>query len=517
MEIKVEAADISHHPAKAIIVNLFQGVTRPGGATGVVDKALGGAISQLIAEGEIKGKLSELTLIHTLGRLPSTRVLVVGLGKQEEFKLDKVRDVTATALRHLRRLGVKTVATIVHGAGVGGLEPQQCAQAIAEGAVMGLYRFTRHKKRDENEQEIDELTLVELDRTKLPALRQGVATGRILAEAANRARDMANEPANYLTPAIMAEQAQAVAQDAGLECAVLEREQMQELGMGALLGVAQGSSQPPKMIVLRYRGDRRRKATLGLLGKGITFDSGGISIKPSAGMHEMKGDMSGGAAVIAAMWAVAKLKPRINVTAIVPATENMPSGSATKPGDVLRAMSGKTIEVINTDAEGRLILADAIAYAKSQGLSPIVDVATLTGAMAIAIGTAATGCMANNQELCQKVIAAGEAAGEKFWQFPLYEEYKEQLKSDVADIKNVGKREGGAISAALFLAEFVEDTPWVHLDMAGTDNVDKDKGIWVKGATGIPTRTLVNLVLALARDKKPATRTKRPVQYGDSA
>jgi len=509
MEIKVQAEDISQHPARAIVVNLFEGTKRPGGATGAVNKALGGAISQLIKEGEIKGKFNELTLIHTLGRLPSPRVLVVGLGKQQEFKLDKVRDITATALRHLRRLGASTVATVVHGAGVGGLDPQQCAQAIAEGTAMGLYRFTRHKKKNEDEREIDALTLVESDRTKAPSLRRGVATGRILAEAANRARDMANEPANCLTPAIMAEQAQAAAQEAGLECEVLEREQMQELGMGALLGVAQGSAQPPKMIVLRYRGDRRRKATLGLLGKGVTFDSGGISIKPSAGMQAMKGDMSGGAAVISAMWAIGKLKPRINVTAVVPATENMPSGAATKPGDVVRAMDGKTIEVINTDAEGRLILADAIAYARQQGLSPILDVATLTGSMVIALGKAATGCMTNNQELCQKVIVAGEAAGEKFWQFPLYDEYKEHLKSDVADIKNVGKREGGAISAALFLADFVGDTPWVHLDMAGTDSVDKDKGAWVKGATGIPTRTLVNLVLALAGEKPTKTRSAR--------
>jgi leucyl aminopeptidase len=505
MEIKVEVGDISQHPARAIVVNLFEGTKRPGGATGAVNKALGGAISQLIKEGEIKGKFNELTLIHTLGRLPSARVLVVGLGKQQEFKLDKVRAITGTALRYLRRVGVKTVSTVVHGAGVGGLGPQQCAQAIAEGTAMGLYRFTKHKKKNEDEREIDALTLVESDRAKAPSLRRGVATGLILAEAANRARDMANEPANYLTPAIMAEQAQAAAHDASLECEVLEREQMEELGMGALLGVAQGSSQPPKFIVLRYRGDRRRKATLGLLGKGVTFDSGGISIKPSTGMQAMKGDMSGGAAVISAMWAIGRLKPTINVTAVVPATENMPSGSATKPGDVVRAMSGKTIEVVNTDAEGRLILADAIAYARQQSLSPIVDVATLTGAMVVAIGKAATGCMTNNQELCQKVIAAGETAGEKFWQFPLYDEYKEHIKSDVADIKNVGKRgEAGSISAALFLAAFVGDTPWVHLDMAGTDSAEKDKGAWVKGATGIPTRTLVNLVLALAGETTPA-------------
>jgi leucyl aminopeptidase len=509
MQIKVEVGDITKSPAKAIIVNLFEGIQKPRGATGAVDKALDGAITQLIAEGEVKGKFKELTLVHTLGRLPSPRVLVAGLGKQDKFSLDRVRDVTATALRHLRRKGVTSAATIVHGAGVGGLEPQQCAQAIAEGAVMGLYRFTRHKKKEEDEREIEELTLAETDAAKAAALRQGVKTGRILAEAANRARDMANEPANFLTPTVMAERAQAVAEEAGLEYEVLEQKQMEKLGMGALLGVAQGSTQPPKMIALRYRGDRRRKQTVGLLGKGITFDSGGISIKPSAGMQAMKADMSGGAAVISAMWAIGKLRPRINVTALVPATENMPSGSATKPGDVHRTMSGKTIEVVNTDAEGRLILADAIDYARDQGLSPIVDVATLTGSMVIALGKAATGCMANDQALCDKVIAAGKAAGEKFWQFPLLEEYKEHLKSDVADLKNVGKREGGSISAALFLAEFVGDTPWVHLDMASTDDVDKDSGVWVKGATGIPTRTLVNLVLSLAAERPARARPAR--------
>jgi leucyl aminopeptidase len=507
MNISVRTGDIVRQRTKAIVVNLFEGVKKPSGATAVVDRALGGAISQLIEEGEIKGKYGELTLVHTLGRLPSPRVLVVGLGKESEFRLDRVRDLTASALRYLRRLGASSVASIVHGAGVGGLEPRQCAQAMTEGAVMGLYRFLRHKKPEEEQREVEQLTLVEVDRKKTPTLRQGVATGRILAEAANRARDMANEPANLFTPSVMAEQAQAMAAEAGLECEVLEREQMQELGMGALLSVAQGSAQPPKLIVLRYRADRRRKQALGLLGKGITFDSGGISIKPAAGMEAMKSDMSGAAAVIAAMWAIGRLKPPMNVTAIVPATENMPSGSATKPGDVVRAMSGKTIEVINTDAEGRLILADAIAYARQQGLSPIIDVATLTGAMVVALGKVATGCVANDQELCQKVIAAGQAAGEKFWQFPLFEEYRELIKSDVADIKNAGAPgQAGALTAAQFLAEFVEGTPWVHLDMAGTRDTDKEKGVWVKGATGIPTRTLVNLVLSLAEERRTAHR-----------
>jgi leucyl aminopeptidase len=249
---------------------------------------------------------------------------------------------------------------------------------------------------------------------------------------------------------------------------------------------------------MKYQGDSKSKKTLGLLGKGITFDSGGISIKPAAGMEAMKGDMSGGAAVIATMWALGKLKPRINVTAMVPAAENMPSGSATRPGDVVKAMNGKTIEVINTDAEGRLILADAICYAKQEGLSPIVDVATLTGAMQVALGPSATGFFATEDALADQLVAAGEKSGELMWRFPLLHDYKENLRSNVADIKNTGNRFGGAISAAEFMHFFVEDTPWVHIDMAGTDESDKEKGVWVKGSTGIPTRTLINFVLARA-------------------
>jgi leucyl aminopeptidase len=279
---------------------------------------------------------------------------------------------------------------------------------------------------------------------------------------------------------------------------VLDEKKILELGMGALLSVSAGSTQPPRFIIIKYRGNPGSDKTLGLLGKGITFDSGGISIKPAAGMEAMKGDMSGGAAIISTMWAIGKLKPAINVTALIPASENMPSGSATKPGDVVRAMNGKTIEVINTDAEGRLILADAICYANKEGLSPILDVATLTGAMQVALGPGATGFMSTEDGLADAVSAAGEASGEKMWRFPLIADYKEGMKSNVADIKNTGNRNGGAISAAEFLRFFVEDTPWVHIDMAGTDDSDKEKGVWVKGSTGIPTRTLIHFVLGHA-------------------
>jgi len=347
--------------------------------------------------------------------------------------------------------------------------------------------------------EIKQLSIIDADEANLPILEQGYHKGKVMAEATNLARDMVNEPANYMTPSRMAETAAKLAESYELELSLLEREQMQELGMGALLGVTQGSRQPPKFVVLHYKGGDSTQIDVALVGKGITFDSGGISIKPSEGMAEMKGDMAGGAAVMAAVSAIAQLKPRINVMAIIPATENLPGGSALKPGDILTAMNGKTIEVISTDAEGRLILADALNYAKKFGAKLVVDVATLTGACRVALGDVCSGAFGNNQELVDKVIAAGAEAGELIWQMPMYEQYKEQNKSDVADIKNVGGKWGGAITAAQFLAEFAGDTPWVHLDTAGTSLSEKEKAYLVKGATGVPVRTLVNLVLCLAK------------------
>jgi len=498
MEINVQAGDISAFAADAVVVNLFEGVTAPGGATGAVDRAMGGAISSLIAAGDVRGKLGEFALIHTLGKIAAPRVVVAGLGKSGEFSVDKVRALSADLARFLRRGRLKHAAVITHGAGIAGLDAEACAQAIAEGTLLGLYRFLRHRKEEEeNGGELERLTIVEYDAAKLPALERGVERGRVLAEAANLCRDLANEPANYLTPAELARQAEKLAQEAGLECEVHGPEWMREKGMGALLGVAAGSVQEPRFIVLRYRGAGEAKP-IALVGKGITFDSGGISIKPAEGMGEMKGDMSGGAAVIAAMGALARLRPAVNVIGVVPATENMPSGSATRPGDVLRTMAGKTIEVINTDAEGRLILADGLAYAKDEGAAAIVDVATLTGAISVTLGNVAMGAMGNDAALMERVKQAAATAGEKVWELPLWDEYKEQIKSEVADMKNTGGRGAGSITAAMLLREFVGDTPWVHLDIAGVDFYDREKGVIVKGASGIPVRTLVNLVMQSA-------------------
>jgi leucyl aminopeptidase len=499
VEIKVAAGDIVRFQAGAIIVNFFEGMERPEGVTAAVDRALDGAIAQLISQGEIKGKLNQVTVIHTFGKLPALRVAVTGLGKQSELTLDKIRSAVAGTGRVLRQKGVDKIATVAQGAGMAGITPEGSAQAIAEGALLGLYTFRRHITKEPEFGEIKELTIVDSDNSRLSGLEQGCRQGRILAEAANLARDMVNEPANYMTPTIMAETATNLARLYGLELTILGREQMLELGMGALLGVAQGSQQPPKFIIFRYKGRDSNENDVALVGKGITFDSGGISLKPSEGMGDMKGDMAGGAAVMAALSAIAQLKPRINVMALVPATENLPGGTALKPGDILKSMLGKTIEIVSTDAEGRLILSDALGYATKQGAKMLIDVATLTSAIRVALGDICTGAFTNNQELVDKVMAAGAEAGEKIWQMPMYEEYKEQNKSDVADIKNTGGRNAGAITGAQFLAEFAGDTPWVHLDIAGTSMNEKERGYLGKGATGVPVRTLVNFVLSLAK------------------
>jgi leucyl aminopeptidase len=506
MNITVQQGDISSFQADAVVVNLFEGVTSPGGATAAVDRAMAGAITQLITQGDIRGKANEFTIVHTLGKIPSPRVVVAGLGKQSDFNVDKVRDLSANLARFLRQRRFKSAAVITHGAGIGGMEPEPCAQAIAEGTILGLYRFLRHKHvlskaegRAEEEGDLETLSIVEFDGSKLSAIERGVERGRILAEATNICRDLANEPGNYLTPTDLANRAMDVARETGIECEVYGPDWLREKGMGGVLGVASGSVQEPRFIVMRYSG-AGNEPPLALVGKGITFDTGGISIKPADNMGEMKGDMTGAAAVISAMSAIARLRPAINVIAVAPCTENMPSGSAVKPGDVLKTMSGKTIEVINTDAEGRLVLSDALTYSLQNNARAIVDVATLTGAISVTLGNTAMGAMTNDSDLMDRVRRAATAAGEKVWELPMYDEYKELIDSDVADMKNSGGRLAGSITAAFLLKEFVEDTPWVHLDIAGVDVYERERGVYVKGNSGIPVRTLVHLALQMANE-----------------
>ena len=495
MEIKAITGDIMKIKSDAVLVYHYEGTKRPEGDAAAADKALSGAVTQLIKQGDIKGKLNEVAIIHSLGKLPAGRVTVVGLGKKKELITNKIRGAMGEACRYLRGKGVATIASGIPGSDTA-IKPEEAIQAMTEGAVLGLYTFRRYMTKQENDPgEIKELTIVGQEKR---VTGKAIEKGRIIAGAANYARDMVNEPGNYMTPTRMAETARQIAKEYGLKAEVLDKEKMKELGMGGLLGVSQGSQQPPKFIILSYQGRESKEIDLGLVGKGITFDSGGISIKPSENMADMKDDMAGAASVIATLMATAQLKPAISVTAYVPATENLPSGTALKPGDIISAMNGKTIEVLNTDAEGRLILADALSYAVKNGAKAIVDVATLTGACQIALGKITTGAFTNNQALVDRVLAAGKEAGEPAWQMPMFEEYKEFIKSDIADIKNTGNRYAGPITAAKFLEEFVGETPWVHLDLTGPDS-DKDKGYLVKGASGTPVRTLINLVMGMAK------------------
>ena len=464
-----------------------------GGALRQLNDALDGGLTPLAAAGELSGAVNETVVVHTFGKTAAPRVVIAGLGPAEQMGLDEIRHAAANGARQARSLASGSLAVAVDGEQCG-FTTEEITGAICEGLDLGLYRFDRHQT---PKQTPNVLERASLHSDNVAGVEAGIAHGRSLAGAANFARDLANEPSNLLTPTELASRAEAWAGEHDVEIEIMDEAAAAELGMGSFLGVAKGSHQPARFLILRHRGGADEPG-LGYCGKGITFDTGGISIKPAANMEAMKQDMSGAAAVVASMGAIADLQLPINVTALAPCTENMPGGNAIKPGDLLTAMNGATIEVINTDAEGRLVLADALSYANHLGLSPLIDVATLTGAAAVALGDVATAVMTNDDELAAEVIAAGKAAGEKFWQLPMFPEYDEQIRSQVADVKNTGGRLAGAITAAKFLARFAGETPWAHLDMAGTDDASKTRGTQVKGATGVPVRSLVRFAAARA-------------------
>src|SRR5947209_7448642 len=508
MDIQVVSKTVKQVVCDALVVGAVRTKTAQA-ATDVVlsetaksvDVLLDGLIQQICADGEFKGNLGEITTIYTMGKLAAKRVIVVGLGAQETLKAQALRQASAIAARHLQNTGAHHIALALNGEQFG-IDAAQGVQAQVEGALLGLYTFRKyqHSNDNSNGRGIREISLVAGAANKEGTLEEAVRRGSILAEATNFARDLVNEPPNVLTPTELAHRASTMARQFGLECKILDRPQMQELGMGGLLAVAQGSGEPPKFIILRYRGASQNTGKgIALVGKGITFDTGGISLKPAERMHEMKGDMAGAAAVICAMQAIAALKPAINVTALVSSTENMPGGTAYRSRDILRIMNGKTVEIVNTDAEGRLVLADALSYAVREGLSPIIDVATLTGGIVIALGSVMSGLFCNDQALSDDIIAAGRAAGEKFWPMPLDEEYAEQIKSDIADVKQTGGRGASAVTAAKILENFVGDAQWAHLDVAGTTYDDSQKPHQESGATGFAVRTLTELALQRAK------------------
>lgn len=495
MQLNVEQVSLTDISADAVVVNLFEGVKRPGGGTGAVDRALDGLITQTIASGELKGKLNEVALLHTGGKLPCAKVLVVGLGEAEKFDPQRVRQASGTAARFLNEKGCRRVASILHGGGVGGIEPSLAARALAEGTLIGLHQLDAYKTKDRKQTLLQELVVADLGADKIPAIRAGLERGRKGAEATNLARDLVNEPPNVMTPTALVERARAVAEQYGLGFEALEKEDLEHLGMGGMLSVSSGSAQPPKLILMRHQaGDG---PPLALVGKGVTFDSGGVSLKPANAMEDMKVDMAGAAAVIGAMKAICECGAKGNVLGVVPAVENMPGGNAAKVGDVIRCFNGKTVEITSTDAEGRLILADAMGYAQRQGATRMVDFATLTGSCIVALGNTTSGIMGNERQWVEGIVAAGEEAGERMWQFPLFPEYEELIESAIADMKQGGGREAGAIQGGMFLKQFVEDgAAWAHVDIAGTVLLAKDRPYQLKGATGVGVRTMLNLVLA---------------------
>lgn len=449
-----------------------------------------GLVAELVKRDEFRGSPTSTALIHKPTGVAADRLMLVGSGNPAKQTFATVRDATGAAWRKLRASGVRSlVAGIPED-----FDADRGVRAVVEGVVLADYEPDLHKSKNRKRSSLEALTVIAKGASQA-ALDRATAT----AEASNHARELANEPGNLLPPEVLAERASELASGVGLECEILDRSRLEALNMGALLGVARGSKQPPVLIVVRYRPERASETGthLGLVGKAVTFDTGGISLKPSADMHFMKHDMAGGAAMLGAMLAIARVRPSVPVTAVIPSVENMPGAEAQRPGDIVTARSGTTVEVLNTDAEGRLILADALTYAKELGCTHLVDAATLTGAIVVALGSHYTGLFGNEEDWTKRVVQASKDAGEQMWPMPLGPEYTKMLESTVADLANIGPRWGGAVTAAAFLEHFADNTPWAHLDIAGTAWHEKPVPQAPVGATGAGVATLVELALRL--------------------
>lgn len=456
------------------------------------DPAIQAAAADLLASGELSGKSFETNLLHKPSGLKAKRLLLISGGNSKSFSAYDLRRLAGVAVRTLKSRGIRSFAFVAPPT----ISGEEAVRAIIEGAHVANFDPDYYRS-DRKDQKIDEVTVVASGDKK--ALESVAAESQIVGECQNFTRDLVNEPSNRMTPTVLAERAKKMCAEVGLKCEVYGPDKIKEMKMGAFWSVAQGSDEPPALIVMTYEpAGAPAKPVLGLVGKGITFDTGGISIKPADGMEKMKYDMAGGATMIGAMRAIALLKPKVKVIGIVCATENMPSGKAQKPGDVQIAMSGKSIEVINTDAEGRLVLADGLYYARQLGCTHLVDAATLTGAVVVALGYFNAGVFTNDDEMYNRFHNANLKAGEKMWRMPVDDEYKEQIRSSIADIMNTGGRWGGAITAAMFLKEFAEDTPWIHLDIAGTAWMEDQKPWIAKGPSGIALRSLVEFVKSFA-------------------
>ncbi len=495
MDIRIKVGDAKKESAEILVFYLYEDTQALSAPLVYYDNALNKAISALLRKKEFLSKLNKTITLPTYGKIPAKRIMLVGLGMKKDITLGKIRQVAGTTAATIRDMGLKEFTSVMDSVDIPSTSSSEWYQAYVEGCRLALYTFRKYKNvPSEEKKELKAFTLLLSNKTALGTAQEAVKHGQIIADAVYFTRDLVNTPAKDKAPEVLAEVAKKLAKELGIRCKILSLPELKRLGMGGLLGVAQGSTQPPKFITLEYNLQSKRRDTIVFVGKGITFDSGGICLKQAKDMDQMKSDMSGGAAVMGAIKAISKMKLPHQVVGIIPCAENMPSGSALKPGDIVKFYSGKTAEVVNTDAEGRLILADALAYAERYQPRAVIDLATLTGACVVALGTVVTGMMGNNEELKKKVKIAGEKSWERVWELPLWEEYQEQIKSDIADIKNIGGPYAGAITAACFLSKFTEKYPWVHLDIAGTSWLDKCNTYTQKGATGVGVRLLVQLV-----------------------
>lgn len=489
LDFKINESDILRIKCDVLIIGRFE---KEGLSESLkkVDEALGGAVGRVSEDEKFGGEAGKSVMINTLGKIGAERVLVAGLGKKSKFSPDVLRKVGVLSVRKSKAFS-ESIAYALPPEGRKGN-----TGAVIEGTILGSYEFDRYKtknsgKRGEGIRRVDFLA----NGIKQEEFKNELEFAEIISSATNFARDLVNEPPAVLTPTRLAEAAEGVAKEGGLKCSVLDKEEMERRGMGGILAVSSGSEEPPKFIHLTYEPKKKPKKTIAIVGKGITFDTGGLCIKPRDSMRTMKMDMSGAACVLGVMKAISKLNPSVRVHGLIPASENMPGSKAYKPDDIIRTLSGKTVEVIDTDAEGRIVLSDALSYAVGLKTDEIVDLATLTGACIVALGNYTAGLMGNDERLTDRIIKAADAAGEKVWRLPMDDELRKDIESDVADVKNVGSRYGGAIAGAMFLEKFVDDTPWAHLDIAGPSFFEKGTDFYPKGGTGFGVRTIIRYLI----------------------
>jgi len=497
MKIQTYKDDFSRAKTDLMVVGIYKDKKRLQGPAAEMNTILNGTLQKVIRDENFKGDAEKTLLIHTLGRIPAKRVCIIGLGKEKEFTLDRLRRIFSKTAQIAKSVHAAECISALHGWGNKKFPEKELSQSAAEGVYLGAYRFGKYKK-EEGGKDLKKVSLLLEPRMALTRVQAGIRTGTLAAEAANFTRSLVNEPGNVITPITLAAEARKIARKGGLSCKILAEKEIEKMGMGAYLGVAQGSTNPPRFIHLTYQArGRSSKKSIALVGKGITFDSGGLSLKPSSAMQTMKMDKAGACTVLGVMQALPTLKPNVTVHGIIAAAENMPGGKAQRPDDIVRAMNGKTIEVLNTDAEGRLTLADALSYAARLKPDRIIDLATLTGACVVALGEYTAGVMGNDEPFINLFLKQAKEAGERMWPLPFDENMKENLKSKVADLKNIGNRWGGAITAGMFLQEFVGDIPWIHIDIAGPAYNEKSWGYHPGGATGIGVRSLLHYLSSM--------------------